>query len=97
MSDNSEYKNVEVHKGENVKKTKWYKIICQHCDDEGYISFVTKLPLYSENIDDVENFEVLPHEDSGRVRIRHICNWCGGRKYYLYPSGDWELEIIEPK
>jgi hypothetical protein len=74
-----------------------YKLVCQHCDKEGYVEFTAKLPLYSENVNE-KNFEILPHEDNGRVRIRHLCNQCHGEKYKLYNSeADWKLETIEPK
>ena len=79
----------------------WYKLKCQHCDEDGYIYTPYKLPLYSENIDNPNStertsFEVLPHDREGFVRIRRKCNQCHGLKYYVFDSTGWKLEIIDP-
>ena len=79
----------------------WYKMICQHCDEEGYTYSSYKLPLDSENIDNPNSterrpFEVLLHDRVGWVTIRRKCNQCHGLKYYVYNSAAWKLEIIDP-
>jgi hypothetical protein len=79
----------------------WYKMICQHCDEDGYVYYTYKLPLDSVNIDNPNStertpFEVLPHDRAGYVRIRRKCNQCHGLKYTVYDSASWKLEIIDP-
>lgn len=84
------------------EKPVWYKLVCQHCDEDGYITSSWKLPVDSCNIDNPNStertpFEVLPHDREGFVRIRRKCNQCGGLKYTVYDSSSWKLEIIEDK
>lgn len=76
----------------------WYKLVCRHCDIDGYIYSSYKLPLDSCNIDNPNStertpFEVLPHDREGWVRIKCKCNQCHGLKYYLYNSDAWEMEV----
>lgn len=80
------------------KPSVWYKLICQHCDDDGYISYVCKPPILNVNLQlcNGEEFEIIP-VDEHSVRIRHKCNVCKGLKYYLYCSDGWKLEKVHPK
>jgi hypothetical protein len=77
----------------------YYKLVCQHCDSDGYISYGIKLPFDSCNIHppDDDGFEMLPHSNEGWITIKHKCNRCRGLKYYLYYSGEWELQEMHPK
>jgi len=82
--------------------TVYYKLICKHCDDEGYIKYQQAFPVYSGNIDNPNSterteFEILPCEVKDRVYIKRKCNVCGGQKYHLFNSDEWKLEIIRPK
>jgi hypothetical protein len=77
------------------KNPVWYKLICQHCNKDGYITSSWKLPVDSNNIRPVE-FEILPSNSEGYVRIRSKCNNCNGLKYMVYNSAEWKLEIIDP-
>ncbi len=82
--------------------TEYYKLICKHCDGDGYIKFQHALPLESGNIDNPNSsirtlFEILPCDVKDRVYIKQKCNVCGGQKYHLFDSSEWKLEIIHPK
>jgi len=78
--------------------TVWYKLICQHCDKDGYVTYACKYPMSSSNIHSPDGeFEILPHSNNKMFMIKHKCSRCNGLKYNLYCSSEWKLETIVPK
>jgi hypothetical protein len=84
------------------EKTVFYKLICRQCDGEGYQISSRKLPIESGNIvnpnsSEPVEYEILPSDSKGYIRIKQKCIWCRGLKYNTFCSDGWKLEIIEPK
>ncbi len=79
--------------------SKWYKLICKNCDEDGYVTYSCNYGMLSVNIITPDGeFEILPNPNNkDRFRVKHKCPMCNGLKHHLFCEDGWKLEIVEPK